>query len=103
MKAVLLPVEGDPSEIDVADWTDIRKAIGGWLEIAPTPGAPFTMYVDEEGKMRGRTYNPRADRLANRYRNWKDPLVGDVVLVGRINRAGDDTPFTMFDYEGLMS
>lgn len=103
IKAVVLPVRGDPREIDVIDWRTLGKAVGGWIEIAPTPGSPFTMYVNEEGKIDGLPFNPRADRLANRYRDWKDPLMGDVVLVGPPTRDGEDTPFTLFDYEDLLS
>jgi hypothetical protein len=103
MKAVVLPVEGEPHEIEVASWETLGEAVGGWIEIAPTPGSPFVMYVNEEGKISGLPFNTRADRLANRYRDWRDPLVGPAVLVGPPTPAGDDTEFTLSDFEGLMS
>ena len=101
MKAVLLPVEGDPTEVEVEDWRDLGKLVGGWIEIAPTPGSPFTMYVNEEGKINGLPFNARANRLANRYRTWDDPLAGDAVLVGPPTGEGEDTEFTMHDWEGV--
>jgi hypothetical protein len=101
MKAIVLPVEGDVTEVEVGDWRDLGKLVGGWIEIAPTPGAPFTMYVNEEGKINGLPFNARADRLANRYRTWEDPLVGPAVLVGPPTAAGDDTEFTLDDWQGV--
>jgi len=101
MKAVVIPVQGEPQEVEVEDWRDLGKLVGGWIEIAPTPGSPFTMYVNEEGKINGLPFNPRADRLANRYRTWEDPLVGPAVLVGPPTDAGDDTAFTLDDWQGV--
>ena len=101
--AVLLPVQGEPQEITIGDWKDLGRAVGGWIERAPTPGAPFTLYVNEEGKLDGLPLNVRANRLANRYRYWNDPLVGDAVLVGPPTPAGDDTDFTLAEYEDLLS
>ena len=106
MKAVVLSATGgDPLEVEAADdvmYEIIKSAVGGWIEIAPTPGAPFVMYVNEEGKIEGLPFNARADRLANRYRTWSDPLMGNAVLVGLPDDDGEDTPFTLFDFAGLM-
>lgn len=102
MTAVVIPADGmPPREVEVEDWRDLGKAVGGWIEIAPTPGAPFTMYVNEEGKINGLPFNARANRLANRYRTWEDPLVGDAVICGPADEDGNDTPFTLDDWLGV--
>lgn len=101
MKAVLIPVEGEPREIEADDLDALQAAVGGYIEVVVTPGAPFVMYVNEEGKFRGLTLNHRAGRLANRYRPWRVALLGDAVLVGPPTAAGDDTEFTLHDWEGV--
>lgn len=101
MRAVLIPVDGEPQETEVADWRTLGELVGGWIEIAPTPGSPFTMYVNEEGKIDGLPFNEQADAIANRYRNWRDPLVGPAVLCGPPTSAGEDTEFTLADLAGL--
>jgi hypothetical protein len=97
MKAVRITVEGSVSEID-GEYESIKAAIDGWLEIAPTPGSPFVMLCDEEGKLKGKPFNERANTLADRFRDWEDPLVGDVVLVGLPDREGENTDFTLDDF-----
>ena len=92
--AVLIRTDSTVREID-GDYDSIRSALDGWLEIAPTPGSPFVMYCDEEGKIKGKPVNVRANTLANRYRDWNDPIAGDVVLVGPPTREGEDTSFTL--------
>lgn len=101
MKAVVIPVDGMPEEVEVENWETLGELVGGWIEIAPVPGAPFTMYVNEEGKIHGLPFNARANTLANRYRTWNDPLMGPAVLCGPVTAAGDDTPFTLDDWAGV--
>lgn len=98
MKAVLIRTDGTAEEIG-GDYESLRSAVNGWLEIAPTPGSPFVMFCDEEGKIKGRGFNRRANDLANRYRSWDDPLVGDVVIAGPIDGAGENTEFTLVELE----
>jgi hypothetical protein len=96
MKAVVIRVDGEIEEID-GTYENIREAIGGYLEIAPTPGAPFVMFCNEHGKLDGLPFNFIADQLANRYRTWEDPLMGDVVLVGPPDREGENTEYSVDD------
>lgn len=65
-----------------ADLATLQEVVGGYIEIAPTPGAPFVMLVNEEGKLHGLPLNVLANELADQYRDWNDPIVGNVVLVG---------------------
>jgi hypothetical protein len=101
MRAVVIPVDGEPQEVEVEDWRGLGELVGGWIQIAPTPGSPFTMYVNEEGKIEGLPFNAQADAIANRYRHWSDPLVGPAVIVGPVTPAGNDTEFTLADLAGL--
>jgi hypothetical protein len=100
MKAVRIRVDGTVDEID-GGYESLSNAVDGWLEIAPTPGSPFVMFCDEEGKIKRKPFNPRANLIADRYRNWNDPLVGDVVLVGPTDRNGDNTEFTLADFNKI--
>jgi hypothetical protein len=102
MKAVVMRVDGSVSEFDQS-YETIKENVGGWLEIAPTPGSPFVMFCNEHGKLDGLPFNPRANRLANRYRDWEDPLMGDVVLVGLPDNEGENTEFTILDFEEVMT
>jgi hypothetical protein len=98
MKAVVIRTDGSVVEIE-SSYETIREALDGWMEIAPTPGSPFVIYCDEEGKIKRKPFNWRANDLANKYRSWDDPLAGDVVLVGPTNGEGEDTEFTLADLE----
>lgn len=97
MKAVVIPVAGEIHEID-GTYENIKQAIDGWLEIAPTPGSPFVMFCNEHGKLDRLPFNARADALANRYRDWEDPLMGNVVLVGPPDREGENTEYSLDDF-----
>lgn len=95
MKAVLIRTDGTVEEIENS-YDAIRAAVNGWLEAVPLDGADFVMLCDEEGKVYGREFNSRANDLANRYRSWDDPLVGDVAVVRR-DGEGEWTEFTLAD------
>jgi hypothetical protein len=61
------------------------------------------MLCNEEGKLNRLPFNPSANHLANRYRDWNDPLVGDVVLVGPPDREGENTEYTLDDLKEAIS
>ncbi|MFC4372246.1 DUF3846 domain-containing protein [Citricoccus nitrophenolicus] len=72
---------------------DFQRLTGG--DIEPVTGPGWTAYLDEEGKVKGRAANDRADH----FMHWVSPcglaawdtIVGDVVLVGPVDDEGDDT------------
>lgn len=83
--------------IDVTDDDSLRTlqtAVGGYIEAAPIEREDCSLFVNEEGKLHGFPFNPRADQL------WHDLLpgawdrpdyaVGDVVLTGFNPETGDD-------------
>ncbi|MFF2053778.1 DUF3846 domain-containing protein [Leifsonia sp. NPDC058194] len=48
------------------------------------------VWLNEEGKLRGMPWNPRAQRLWDqRYGSFTDVLVGPAVLTGGVDRHGD--------------
>jgi Domain of unknown function (DUF3846) len=98
MKAVAIRIDGTVEEFDQT-YETIKERVGGWLEIAPTPGSPFVMFCDEEGKLKGLPVNVRANALANQYRDWEDPICGPVVLVGLPDGEGENTEFTLAELE----
>jgi len=100
VKAVSIRADGSVEEFDQS-YETIKERVGGWLEIAPTPGSPFVMFCDEEGKLKNRPFNLTANTLANQYRNWEDPLCGDVVLVGLPDDEGENTEFSLADWERI--
>lgn len=57
MKAVLIPEEGTPYEVELTEaegdstLASLQKLVGGWIEALPVPGRDdATCYVNEEGK-----------------------------------------------------
>lgn len=100
-RAVVLHVDGTFEEIEQS-LPALQQAVGGYIEIAPTPGAPFVMFCNEEGKIQGLPFNPRANLIANLYRDWEDPIVGDVVLVGPVNERGDNESLTLDDLRAIL-
>lgn len=88
----------------VTDLDTMKDLIGGgWLEAVS--GDDFTAYLDEEGKIKGLPYNPRATALVERLGRplGSDIICGDVVLFGSPDDEGYDTdiPQRVIDVAGL--
>lgn len=65
-----------------------QREVGGFVEAVRIPGA--VIWVDEEGKLKGKPMNPRATALARIGRAiGADFLAGDTLVVGY--SAGSDT------------
>jgi hypothetical protein len=69
----------------------MQEAVGGYIELVPLNRDHFTMYCNEEGKVRNLRFNRLATRMADMHRDWEDPLVGDVLILGPIDGEGNDT------------
>ncbi|MFC7925163.1 DUF3846 domain-containing protein [Microbacterium laevaniformans] len=73
---------------------DYQRVVGGWIEAVDIPDLNATLYVNEEGLLRGLPFNRRATFLwwfhvpASRGRGR---LVGNAALVGGVNSAGNST------------
>jgi len=78
----------------VPELEQMTQIVGGWLQMVSTPTGA-SIYLDEEGKHKGRPINAWARGFARRL-NWRgaddDLFVGDVLFLGPADREGDDTP-----------
>jgi hypothetical protein len=93
--ALFIPVEGEPSLVDIPDSGDgelqeLQRLVGGWIEYVPTE-QPITLYCNEEGKIEGLPLNPRATLHFSGLLQVGDYLAGDVVVLGPIDEHGENT------------
>lgn len=74
-----------------ADLDGLREQVGGgWIEAVS--GSGFTLYCDEEGKLKGLPVNDRATRLIMAlWPNFRDVIVGPAFLTGTADGRGNDT------------
>ncbi|MEW1959781.1 DUF3846 domain-containing protein [Kineococcus sp. NPDC059986] len=86
-KGIVIPAdEAQPMRvIDVRELSDLQFVVGGYIQPAPIERDDFSLYCDEEGKLKGYPLNQRADILwgaflPEEYRMPGDHLVGDCVL-----------------------
>ncbi|MDQ1175012.1 hypothetical protein QE430_003319 [Microbacterium testaceum] len=87
----------DMRAIELAEVEDYQKAVGGWIEALDILSFGCTMYLNEEGLIRGLPYNRRATYLwwyHVPHARGQARLAGDAVLVGLPDRSGrsTDTP-----------
>jgi hypothetical protein len=76
--------------VALADYT---AAVDGWIEAVEIPSLDVLLYVDEEGLVRRRRFNPRASALWSMHVpgvSSEASLFGDAVLVGIPNSSGDE-------------
>lgn len=108
MKVVVIPADSD-LPIRVEDLPPrhnldfLQKQVAGYIEPVDVTmdGQEVTMYVNEEGKLQGLPYNPRATFLAQDSIMAFDYIAGDVVVVGPVDDEGDDTGLTEAQVEAL--
>jgi hypothetical protein len=95
-RGVLIPAADshDLTAYDVVGLEDYQRAVGGWIEAVDLPAFGGTLFVNEEGLLRGLPFNRRATFLwwlhVPRARN-QARLVGDGLLVGLPDGAGQMT------------
>ena len=93
-KALMIPTETDqlPTIVEVNGLADLQAAVEGYVE--PVDGDDFTAWVNEEGKLKGMPFNPRADRFLHlaipALPTW-DCIVGPVIITGGADDDGDNT------------
>lgn len=68
----------------------LKETVGGWLEAVSLPDG--TMYVDEEGKLKGVEPNPIATMFARMSKALRDDdyIAGPVCIMGPPDESGDD-------------
>src|SRR5215831_15225353 len=95
--AVVIPVDGDPYRLDLADdeagsLRQMQEVVGGYIEAVyvewplPTSGliAGMLMWVNEEGKLHGLPRNRTASLIANQV------IAGNVLLTGEADPEGNE-------------
>lgn len=91
-QALHVPVNGEPTIVDVDNLQTLQSLIGGYVEAIYGPG--WVGYCNEHGKLDGLPVNPLANTLAGVLK-WtargKDTLVGDVVFCGPPDDEGCET------------
>jgi hypothetical protein len=77
IKTVIRPKNGKKFSLD-----ELQTYVGGYIEIvALKPGnGHATMYINEEGKLKGLPYNPQATKIAV-IDDYGDFIVGNAIVV----------------------
>lgn len=101
MKAIKITPGGQIEDVEINTYEDLSKAIGGWIEpvnLATPEGQYFTMYVDEEYRLKHTlAVNVLAMQLSGmcgRVDLMYQGILGPVVLLGPVDGEGDDTSVT---------
>jgi hypothetical protein len=92
MKAILVSVSGQVSEIEISGYEDLRLACGGYIEALRM--LDHSAYVNEEGKLMNLPYNRVATALCEHFGvglMQDDYIVGNMVICGPCDGEGDDT------------
>lgn len=87
-----IPVFGRPKLVEVDEKQELRflqECVKGSVEAVMVKD--HVMYINEEGKLKGLSYNGYATNLASGYLGPFDVIVGDAVLVGPTVDDGDST------------
>lgn len=93
-KALMIPTLTDQplTIVETNGLDDLQAAVEGFVE--PVAGEDFTAWVNEEGKLKGMPFNPRADRFLHlaipALSTW-DCIVGPVIITGGADDEGDNT------------
>lgn len=86
-RAALRPIAANQPRV-------LRQVIGGWLEGVNMGDETTIMYLDEEGKLKGRSTNLLATKIVHRLAGGAgllpdDTISGTAVLVGRLRLGGE--------------
>lgn len=103
VQTITVPV--DPTaEVTVAATTGklavLQEIVGGYIQAVGVGNV--TIYLDEEGKIKGKEINVRATKLAHRLKliALHDAIVGDAVVLGFDYESGEhrDAPGCVLTY-----
>lgn len=93
MRALLIPVDGEPREVEQTGLDDLQKLVGGDIQMLDHPErSDLRVVIDEEGKLKERPLNESATRLMRPILRRDDYIVGDAVLIGFDPASGGDLP-----------
>lgn len=108
VRGVLIPAADrrDFTAYDAVGLEDYQRAVGGRIEAVDLPAFRSTLFVNEEGLLRGLPFNRRATFLwwfhVPRARNHAR-LVGDALLVGLRDETGEMTDLPAVALRALLS
>ncbi|ARP71761.1 DUF3846 domain-containing protein [Streptomyces pluripotens] len=98
LTAIVIPADpAEPARLEQLDKRDVdafRALVGGHLQVINLERPAATMYLNDEGKLDGLPFNPRATALLwahNAAFRDQDVIAGDAFIVGVPDRHGDDT------------
>lgn len=85
MKAIHIDAENrEIKEIEVKDYKDMQKAVGGLITMAHDPNDKNTIYVDDEGLLKGYDY-------FFSYEGAHQEFAGNGIIVGINYDTGEST------------
>lgn len=100
IRGVRIAVDGTMSLTEV-NYENIKSAIGGGYFQMISVGA-FTMYMDEDGKMKRMERNELATMLATPFLFMGDYIAGPVLICGRGDADGNHINLTDEEIVALM-
>jgi len=108
-RVVTLLLDGTVNWIDLGFSAEIypflSQTVGGHIEAVPLE-TNCTMYINEEGKLRGLPINYVANLLAHKLNSGLreyDYIVGNAVVCGPLDGAGYDTSMTEQEYATIVA
>lgn len=98
LTAIVIPADpAEPARLEQLDKRDVdafQALVGGHLQVLNLERPAATMYLNDEGKLDGLPFNPRATALLwthNSAFRREDIIAGDAFILGVPDRHGDDT------------
>lgn len=83
---VITFIEGDDGD----ELNLMQSAVGGYIQIVPCDYSPaLSLFVDEEGKLKGSPVNVRATKFCTRTFQGQDVICGDALIMGNVDSAGE--------------
>lgn len=94
-KCFVIEANGSSRIEEIDGYIGFRKIIGGYLEVIQLPVAQLCAFIDEEGKIHGKQFNPVASMMALAggfpFNNFDMGIVGTMIVVGRPDENGEET------------
>jgi len=90
MKAVLITEAGEVKAVDVDELQDLQDLCGGWIQGLPwKQSATDTLYLDEEGKIKGYGLNAKATEAMEGCLLPGDYIAGNALICGTDYETGE--------------
>lgn len=94
-RCFVIETDGSSRIEEVDGYLGFRKLIDGYLEVIRLPRAGLSAFIDEQGKIHGKEFNPVASMMALaggfEYQASDYGIVGTMVIIGPTDENGDET------------